>query len=96
MRRDAPPFVFVDGDGSSIDDFTGITPEFLKQLADVVGFTYSLSAPPQGTTTPETIEMVRNGSADMTGSWITITSERAEYVSFTYPYFDLGIAFVYL
>ncbi|CAM9783735.1 unnamed protein product, partial [Ectocarpus sp. 8 AP-2014] len=96
MRRDAPPFVFVDGDGSSIDDFTGITPEFLKQLADVVGFTYSLRAPPEGTATPETIEMVRNGSADMTGSWITITSERAEYVSFTYPYFDLGIAFVYL
>ncbi|CAB1097281.1 unnamed protein product [Ectocarpus sp. CCAP 1310/34] len=96
MRRDAPPFVFVDGDGSSIDDFTGITPEFLEKLADVVGFTYSLRAPPEGTTTPDTIEMVRNGSADMTGSWITITSERAEYVSFTYPYFDLGIAFVYL
>lgn len=48
-----------------------------------------------GTATPDTIEMVRNGSADMTGSWITITSERSEYVSFTYPYFDLGLAFVY-
>lgn len=31
----------------------------------------------------------------MTGSWITITAERSEYVSFTYPYYDLGIAFVY-
>eukprot|EP00903_Cladosiphon_okamuranus_P006970 g6784.t1 len=95
MRRDAPPFVFVEGDGTSESDFTGITPEFLKKLSEVVGFTYTLSATPAGTTTPETIEMVRNGSADMTGSWITITSDRSEYVSFTYPYFDLGIAFVY-
>eukprot|EP00752_Nemacystus_decipiens_P006992 g6271.t1 len=95
MRRDAPPFVFVEGDGASDSDFTGITPEFLKKLSEVVGFTYSLSAAPAGTTTPETIELVRNGSADMTGSWITITSERSEYVSFTYPYFDLGISFVY-
>lgn len=30
MRRDAPPFVFVEGDGTSLTDFTGITPEFVK------------------------------------------------------------------
>ena len=30
MRRDAPPFVFVDGDGDSNDDFSGITPSFLQ------------------------------------------------------------------
>lgn len=30
MRRDAPPFVFVEDDGASNDDFTGITPAFLK------------------------------------------------------------------
>ena len=29
-RRNSPPFVFVDGDGGSLDDFTGITPSFLK------------------------------------------------------------------
>ncbi|CAM9847074.1 unnamed protein product, partial [Pylaiella littoralis] len=95
MRRDAPPFVFVDGDGTSLNDFTGITPEFLKKLAEVVGFTYSLIAPPSGTPTPTTIDMVRNGLADMTGSWITITAERSEIVAFTYPYYDLGLAFVY-
>lgn len=61
----------------------------------MAGFTYSLSATPAGTATPDTIEMVRNGTADMTGSWITITAERSEFVAFTYPYFDLGIAFVY-
>ncbi|CAM9847215.1 unnamed protein product [Pylaiella littoralis] len=94
-RRDSPPFVFVEGDGTSLDDFTGITPEFLQKLAEVVGFTYSLRAPPSGTSTPTTIEMVRNGSADMSGSWITITAERSEYVAFTYPYYDLGLAFVY-
>ncbi|CAN0439485.1 unnamed protein product, partial [Hapterophycus canaliculatus] len=66
-----------------------------KKLSEILGFTYSLRAPPTGSPTPATIEMVRNGSADMTGSWITITAERSEYVSFTYPYYDLGIAFVY-
>jgi len=30
MRRDAPPFVFVEEDGASNSDFTGITPAFLK------------------------------------------------------------------
>lgn len=30
MKRDSPPFVFVEGDGASESDFTGITPEFLK------------------------------------------------------------------
>lgn len=76
---------------------TGITLQFhsLQKLSEVLGFTYSLRATPAGTATPDTITMVRNGSADMTGSWITITSERSEYVAFTYPYFDLGIAFVY-
>ncbi|CAN0304266.1 unnamed protein product, partial [Laminaria digitata] len=95
MRRDAPPFVFVDGDGNRNEDFTGITPSFLRSLSEVLGFTYSLRAPPEGTATPDTIEMVRNGSADMTGSWITITAERAEFVAFTYPYFDLSLSFVY-
>lgn len=67
----------------------------IQRLSDALGFTYSLRAPPESTTTTETVEMVRNGSADMTGSYITITAERSEYVSFTYPYFDLGIVFVY-
>ena len=67
----------------------------MQSLSEILGFTYSLSAMPVGTVTPETIEMVRNGSVDMTGSWITITSERAEFVGFTYPYFDLSISFVY-
>ena len=66
-----------------------------QSLSEVLEFTYSLRATPAGTVTPDTIEMVRNGSADMTGSWITITSERSEYVAFTYPYYDLSIAFVY-
>lgn len=70
-------------------------PPTLQKLSEVAGFTYSLRAPPSGTATTDTIEMVRNGSADMTGSWLTITAERSEYVSFTYPYHDLGIAFVY-
>lgn len=39
--------------------------------------------------------MVRNGTKDLAGSWITITEERCNYVSFTYPYYDVGIALVY-
>ena len=61
----------------------------------MLGFTYSLRAPPEDTATSETITMVRNGSADMAASWITITADRSEYVSFTYPYYDLYISFVY-
>ena len=61
----------------------------------MLGFTYSLRAPPEDTTTSETITMVRNGSADMAASWITITADRSENVSFTYPYYDLHISFVY-
>lgn len=54
-----------------------------------------MSAPAEGVGTSDTIEMVRNGTKDMAASWITITEERSGYVSFTYPYHDLGIAFVY-
>ena len=61
----------------------------------MLGFTYSLRAPPEGTATSETVTMVRNGSADMAAGWITITADRSEYVSFTYPYYDLYISFVY-
>lgn len=64
-------------------------------LSERVGFTYSLRAPPEGTSTNETIEMVVNGSADMAASWITITSKRLEYVSFTYPYYDIHNSFIY-
>lgn len=30
VRRSAPPFVFVAGDGKSLEDYTGITPMFLE------------------------------------------------------------------
>lgn len=46
-------------------------------------------------TTSEQIEMVMNGSADMAASWITINKERSTNVSFTFPYYDLWVAFVY-
>lgn len=39
--------------------------------------------------------MVLNGSADMAASWITINEERSKNVSFTFPYYDLGIIMVY-
>lgn len=52
-------------------------------------------APPAVVGTAETVTMVANGTFDMAASWITINEERSEFVSFTYPYYDLGVAFVY-
>lgn len=66
-----------------------------QSLSELLGFTYTLSAPSEDVEINETLDMVRNGSYDMAAGWITITEERAESVAFTYPYYDLGIVFVY-
>ncbi|CAN0062906.1 unnamed protein product, partial [Choristocarpus tenellus] len=62
----------------------------------MLDFTYTIHPLGADIPTNDGIDMVANGSFDMLASWITITEERSSYVSFTYPFYDVGVRFVYL
>ncbi|CAN0343626.1 unnamed protein product, partial [Discosporangium mesarthrocarpum] len=87
----AVPFVFVTGEEEGPEDYQGIT----MYLSEMLGFTYSVSVLPDDVPTTTGVELVGNGTYDMAASWITINEERSEFASFTYPYFDVGVRFVY-
>ncbi|CAM9111763.1 unnamed protein product [Choristocarpus tenellus] len=70
--------------------------KFIETLSEMLDFTYTIHPLGADIPTNDGIGMVANGSFDMLASWITITEERSSYVSFTYPFFDVGVRFVYL
>ena len=43
----------------------------------------------------EVIASVADGTFDIVASWITINSARMDFVSFSHPYYDSGLSFVY-
>lgn len=47
------------------------------------------------TPTSDIVASVADGSFDMSASWISVTAERTDIVSYSYPYFDVGVAFVH-
>lgn len=97
----AKPFVLVpetySGNQSNVpqEDVEGIAILFLQALSLRLGFTYTLTVRNDMTKTNDVVESVADGTFDVSASWTTITAERSEYVSFSYPYFDVGIAFIY-
>lgn len=43
----------------------------------------------------EVIAHVADGTFDIAASWTVISARRMEYVSFSYPFYDSGLSFVY-
>ncbi|CAM9260924.1 unnamed protein product [Chrysoparadoxa australica] len=91
----APPFVFIDGSEEEGFVYSGLSIGLMEQLGENLNFTYQLSHLDDDTPTNTVIDMMEVGTFDMAISWITINSPRWQKVSFSYPYYDLGLAFVY-
>lgn len=64
-------------------------------LSGRLGFTYNITVVNSSVSPDRVIASVADGTFDMVASWITINSIRMDSVSFSYPYFDNDISFVY-
>ncbi|CAN0134873.1 unnamed protein product, partial [Laminaria digitata] len=66
-----------------------------QALSRRLGFTYNISVANSSVSPDEVIASVADGTFDIAASWITINAARMEYVSFSYPFYDSGLNFVY-
>lgn len=83
--KQAKPFTYIE-DGI----WKGISIDFMDQLSEEVGFTYSIVG---SLSLPELIESTKNGDVDMGIAAISLTEEREKVVDFSHSYFttSLGI-----
>ncbi|WP_309229701.1 basic amino acid ABC transporter substrate-binding protein [Oscillatoria sp. FACHB-1407] len=79
-----PPFQSQVGEGN----FEGFDIDLINAVAEAAGFTMEL----QGLPFDGIIPALQAGTVDATISTMTITSERAEAVDFSRPYFKAGLA----
>lgn len=83
--KQAVPFSYLE-DG----EWKGISIDFLNQLSEQVGFTYTLVG---SLSVPELITSTQNKNVDMSIAAISLTSEREKVIDFSHSYFttSLGI-----
>lgn len=67
----------------------------LQSLSEVLGFTYNVTVANSSVSTEEVVGYVANGEFDVAASGTTINAEQMETVSFSYPYYETGLSFVY-
>ncbi|MBO5659301.1 MAG: basic amino acid ABC transporter substrate-binding protein [Duodenibacillus sp.] len=79
------PFIFVD---SKTGDHVGFEVDLLKVLAKKIGAKLDITNMGFDAVIPS----VMTGTANIGGSAITITKERATKVNFTTPYYDSGVS----
>lgn len=79
------PFIFVD---SKSGEHVGFEVDLLKLLSNKIGATLKIT----NMGFDAVIPAVMTGMADVGGSAITITAERATKVNFTDPYYDSGVS----
>eukprot|EP00752_Nemacystus_decipiens_P004321 g3946.t1 len=91
----AIPFALITGTENQTQDYEGIAMDLLEVLSERLGFTYNISVANSSVQTDEVVGYVANGTYDMVASWVTINERRLETVSFSYPYIQTGLSFVY-
>ena len=67
----------------------------VQALSNRLGFTYNVSVANSTMSPDEVLASVADGTYDIVASWITINAARMEFVSFSYPFYDTGLSFVY-
>lgn len=91
----APPFVFYDTSKQGDDRFRGATVDLLQEIGKIVDAKFTFTIDEQD---PEAIDKavyaVQEGSADIAGGAIRITSNWSQEVHFSLPYYDSGFLLV--
>ncbi|CAM9520701.1 unnamed protein product [Ascophyllum nodosum] len=91
----AIPFAMVTGRETKATDYKGIALELVKSLSESLGFTYNVTVANSSVTSDEVLDWVAEGMYDVAASWTTITADRTDRVSFSFPFYFTGMAFVY-
>jgi polar amino acid transport system substrate-binding protein len=82
--KEAPPFAMKSEDGQ----WTGIAVDLWKRIANKLGMNATFK---EYKTVPEMLAAVKDGSANVAISAITVTSDREKTVDFTQPYYESGL-----
>lgn len=88
IATDSPPFVMADGNG----DVLGIDVDLARRIAKALGVRLHIDRTSK--TYDEVVDKVADGDADIGLSGISITTKRAEKVSYTKSYIKLHSAFL--
>ncbi|CAM9170637.1 unnamed protein product [Phaeothamnion confervicola] len=100
LTKPATPFMFIEpaegANASSTNSYvyTGISVRIMEELAAALNFTFEFFTAPN-ITASTIVATVAAGDYDIGISAITVTGDRWKIVGFSYPYYDLGLAFVY-
>eukprot|EP00904_Undaria_pinnatifida_P014240 jgi/Undpi1/9947/HiC_scaffold_28.g12401.m1 len=94
-EEESAPFAIVSGRETTSSDYGGISMDLMKALSNRLGFTYNVSVANSTMSPDEVLASVADGTYDIVASWITINAARMEFVSFSYPFYDTGLSFVY-
>ncbi|KAL3860944.1 hypothetical protein ACJMK2_007039 [Sinanodonta woodiana] len=89
------PFVFKKSDPNGTIAYDGLCIDLLKELADMLNFTYELVEPPDGKFGTKRSDGIWTGlvgqlerqEVDMVVTSLSIQSERKEVMDFTYPFY---------
>lgn len=96
LTQHAPPFVIHKTFPDGTESFSGLSLELWNRVAETLLVDYELSSIPETSPSNSMVDAVVNGTVDLALSWTTITAERVRRVSFSQPYYYLGLRFLVL
>lgn len=94
LTQHAPPFVIHKTFPDGTESFSGLSLELWNRVAEALLVDYELSSISATAPSNSMVDAVVNGTVDLALSWTTITAERVRRVSFSQPYYYLGLRFL--
>ncbi|GAB0496861.1 hypothetical protein MMPV_008182 [Pyropia vietnamensis] len=94
LTQHAPPFVIHKVFSDGTESFSGFSLEMWNRVAEALLVDYELSSIAATAPSNSMVDAVVNGTVDLALSWTTITAERMRRVSFSQPYYYLGLRFL--
>lgn len=94
LTQHAPPFVIHKVFPDGTESFSGLSLEMWNRVAEALLVDYELASIPATSPSNSMVDAVVNGTVDLALSWTTITAERMRRVSFSQPYYYLGLRFL--
>lgn len=94
LTQHAPPFVIHKVFPDGTESFSGLSLEMWNRVAEALLVDYELASIPATSPSNSMVDAVVNGTVDLALSWTTITAERVRRVSFSQPYYYLGLRFL--
>lgn len=94
LTQHAPPFVIHKVFPDGTESFSGLSLELWNRVAEALLVDYELSSIAASAPSNSMVDAIVNGTVDLALSWTTITAERMRRVSFSQPYYYLGLRFL--